>query len=154
MISRKIPIALASDGPGSNNRQDMFEVLKSTVLLQKIHNLNPTALQPEDALRMACRGGALAFGKEKQIGQIASGYKADLIVIDLETVFTAPIHSVPSSIVFCASPAHIRHVIIDGNLIITESNLFHFDELSILEAATISAAQLFKKAGINTRLTR
>ena len=154
MISRKIPIALASDGPGSNNRQDMFEVLKSTVLLQKIHNLNPTALQPEDALWMACRGGALAFGKEKQIGQIAPGYKADLIVIDLETVFTAPVHSVPSSIVFCASPAHIRHVIIDGTLIIKELNLIHSDESSILEAATISAADLFRKAGINTRLTR
>ena len=35
MIDMGIPVALASDGPGSNNRQDMFEVLKATILLQK-----------------------------------------------------------------------------------------------------------------------
>ena len=117
MIDMGIPVALASDGPGSNNRQDMFEVLKATILLQKVHNLNPTALQPEDALTMACRGGARALGKETQIGQIASDYKADLIVVDLETVFTAPVHSVASSLVFCASPSQVRHVIVNGQLL-------------------------------------
>lgn len=154
MISKNIPIALASDGPGSNNRQDMFEALKSVILLQKIHNLNPTALLPEDAIWMACRGGALAFGKEDQIGQIKPGYKADLVVVDLDTVSTAPVHSVASSLVFCASPAHVRHVIVDGNLLITDSKLINVDESSVLEEAIDAAQKMFLKAGIKSRLTK
>ncbi len=154
MIDMKIPVALASDGPGSNNRQDMFEALKATILLQKVHNLNPTALQPEDALTMACRGGARALGKEKQIGQISSGYKADLVVVDLETVFTAPVHSIASSLVYCASPSQVRHVIVDGQLLIKDSTLLGLNELDILGQANEAAQKLFTKAGIESRLTR
>ncbi|MEL6986155.1 MAG: amidohydrolase, partial [Actinomycetota bacterium] len=61
MRRRGIPVALASDGPGSNNRQDLFEAMKATALLQKVHHLDPVALQPEDVLAMACGGGARAF---------------------------------------------------------------------------------------------
>ena len=154
MVDMGIPVALASDGPGSNNRQDMFEVLKATILLQKVHNLNPTALQPEDALTMACRGGARALGKETQIGQISAGYKADLIVVDLETVFTAPVHSVASSLVFCASPSQVRHVIVDGQLLIQDSALLGLNESEILAQANDAAQKLFTKAGIESRLTR
>ncbi|MFV2039279.1 MAG: amidohydrolase family protein, partial [Acidimicrobiales bacterium] len=117
MRERGIPIALASDGPGSNNRQDMFEVLKATVLLQKIHHLDAVALQPEDALQMACRGGALAFGVP-DIGSIEIGKKADLVVVDLESVFVAPVHSVASALVFCAAPANVSEVLVDGRILI------------------------------------
>jgi 5-methylthioadenosine/S-adenosylhomocysteine deaminase len=153
MLSKDIPVALASDGPGSNNRQDMFEVLKSTVLLQKVHNLDPMALQPEDALRMACTGGAVAFGKSDEIGSISKGLKADLVVVDLETVFSSPVHSIPSALVFCSSPAQVRHVIVDGELLIEDAKLSNIDEQSLLAEAETAARALFKRAGIQSRLT-
>jgi 5-methylthioadenosine/S-adenosylhomocysteine deaminase len=40
MLLRGIPVALASDGPGSNNNQDMLEVLKTTALLAKVSTLD------------------------------------------------------------------------------------------------------------------
>jgi 5-methylthioadenosine/S-adenosylhomocysteine deaminase len=103
---------------------------------------------------MACRGGARALGKEKQIGQISSGYKADLVVVDLETVFTAPVHSIASSLVYCASPSQVRHVIVDGQLLIKDSTLLGLNELDILGQANDAAQKLFTKAGIESRLTR
>lgn len=154
MRQRGITVALASDGPGSNNRQDMFEVLKATVLLQKIHHLNAMALQPEDSLSMACRGGARAFGKPDQIGSIEVGKKADLVVVDLRSVFTAPVHRVPSALVFCASPANVSHVIVDGQLLIDDGELTMIDEQALLAEAEESARQVFKRAGVDTRLTR
>ena len=60
MLDLGITVALASDGPGSNNRQDMFEACKATVLLQKVDRLDATVLQPEEVLAMACKGGAPA----------------------------------------------------------------------------------------------
>jgi 5-methylthioadenosine/S-adenosylhomocysteine deaminase len=63
MRERNIPVALATDGPGSNNSQDMLEVLKTTALLHKVSSLNAMVLLPEDVLWMACRGGAAAFGQ-------------------------------------------------------------------------------------------
>ncbi len=153
MRKRGIPIALASDGPGSNNRQDMFEVLKSTVLLQKVHHLDAMALQPEDSLRMACRGGAAAFGVS-DIGSIQAGNKADLVVVDLQSVFVAPVHRVASALVFCASPANVTHVMVDGRLVIEDGALTMVDEQALLDEALASARHVFERAGIDTRLTR
>ncbi|MFV1990775.1 MAG: amidohydrolase family protein [Acidimicrobiales bacterium] len=154
MRERGIRVALASDGPGSNNRQDMFEVLKATVLLQKIHNLDAVALQPEDVLEMATRGGSHAFGKPNDIGALTPGRKADLVVVNLKTVFSSPVHRAPSSLVFCASPADLTHVIVDGRLLIDEGALTMLDEDALLEEARNAARKLFLRADIKTRLSR
>ncbi len=154
MRERGIPVALASDGPGSNNRQDMFEAMKVTALLQKVSRLDAVALQPEDVLRMACRGGAQAFGQPDQIGAIEAGRRADLVVVDLESVFVAPVHRVPSALVYNATPANVRHVIVDGRLVIDNGTVTTFDEATLRAEAEKAARSLFKKAGISSRLTR
>lgn len=159
MLERGIPVALASDGPGSNNRQDMFEVLKSTVLLQKVHHLDAMALQPEDVVKMACRGGARAFGSPAEIGtpdelgQLVAGCKADLIVVDLNTVFASPVHRPVSSLVFCCAPADVTHVMVDGKLLIDGKTLTMIDEAALLDEAREMAQRLFKRAGVASRLT-
>lgn len=160
MLKRGIPVALASDGPGSNNRQDMFEVLKTTVLLQKVHHLDAMALQPEDVVRMACRGGARAFGALDQIGTpdelgcLAVGRPADLVIVDLDTVWASPVHRPISSLVFCAGTADVTHVMVDGELLIDDRSMTMIDEAALLAEAQQAARQLFKRAGIESRLTR
>ena len=153
MRERGIRIALASDGPGSNNRQDMFEVLKATVLLQKVHHLNAMALQPEDAITMACRGGAAALGRD-DVGVLAPGMVADLLVVQLDSVFVAPVHRVPSALVFCASPADISHVMVDGRVLIDEGDVVGVDEAALVAEAELAAREVFARAGVDSRLTR
>jgi 5-methylthioadenosine/S-adenosylhomocysteine deaminase len=153
MLERGITIALASDGPGSNNRQDMFEVLKSTVLLQKIHHLDAMALQPEDALRMACRGGSAAFGMPGTFGTIEPGQRADMVVVDLRSPFVMPVHRVVSALVYNASPRDVRDVIVDGKIRIRDRELIGVDEAAILARAEHAATELFRRAGVPSRLT-
>ena len=153
MRHRGIPVALASDGPGSNNRQDLFEVLKATVLLQKVHHLDAVALQPEDALWMGCRDGARAFGLESQIGALEVGRKADLVVVDLGSVFVAPVHRVASALVFCASPSDVTHVVVDGRILIDERRVLPIDERALVAAATEAARGVFERAGVASRLS-
>ncbi len=154
MRSRGINIALASDGPGSNNRQDMFEVLKSTVLLQKIHHLDAMALQPEDALQMACRGGAVALGASDDVGMIEAGRRADLVMIDLRSVFVAPVHRVMSALVFNATPADVRHVIVDGRVVVEDGRATFVDEGELIAEATTMAGEVFARAGVSSRLNQ
>ena len=153
MRQRGIRVALASDGPGSNNRQDMFEVLKATVLLQKIHRLDAMAVQPEDVIRMACQGGAAALART-DIGSIEVGNKADVVVVALDSVFVSPVHSVASALVFCASPADVTHVLVDGRLLIDNRRFTMVDEEAIVRRANASARDVFRRAGVESRLTR
>lgn len=152
MRARGIDIALASDGPGSNNRQDMFEAMKLTALLQKVHTLNPVVLQPEDVLVMACRGGSAAFGMRSEIGAIAPGRKADLVLVDLQSVFVAPVHRVPSALVYNCSTQDVHTVIVDGEIVVDNHAIVRVDERSALEQANRACAELMRKAGLASRL--
>ena len=154
MRKRGINVALASDGPGSNNRQDLFEVLKTTVLLQKVHHLDAMALLPEDSLEMACRGGAKAFGTEHLTGCLEPGRKADVVIVNLESVFVAPVHRVVSALVFNAAPADVSHVIVDGRIVIDEGRVTMLDEKELVAQAGEAATRVFAKAGVASRLTK
>ncbi len=152
MRRRGIAVALASDGPGSNNRQDMFEVMKATALLQKVHHLDATVLEPAEVLHMACRGGAAAFGLPGAFGAIAVGQRADLVVVDLRSPFVMPVHRVPSALVYNATPRDVRDVIVDGRVLIGDGELIGVDEPGVLARAEAAARKLFERAEIPTRL--
>lgn len=153
MLDLGITVALASDGPGSNNRQDMFEACKATVLLQKVNRLDATVLQPEEVLAMACRGGASAMGRPDDLGSVQPGMKADLVVVDLETPFAGPVHRIPSALVYCASPRDVVHVMVDGRLLVRDRELTTVDERTAIARATEVARRVFRRAGISTRIS-
>jgi len=148
MLRRGVHVALASDGPGSNNRQDMFEAMKVAVLLQKVHHLDPVILQPEDAIRMATRGGAQAVGLPDQLGAIEPGRLADLVIVDLDSVFVAPVHRAVSALVFNVTPREVRHVVVDGQVVIRDRRLVTADERDELRRAMAACRELFARAGL------
>ena len=117
MHRRGIPVALATDGPGSNNNQDMLEVLKATCLLHKVSTLDAMILLPEDALWMACRGGAQAFGQPDLIGSLEPGKKADVVLVDLNTPLAMPVHKPVSALVYNLAARDVDTVIVDGKVL-------------------------------------
>ncbi len=152
MRERGITVALASDGSGSNNRQDLFEAMKASVLLQKVHHLNAMALQPEDAIMMACVGGARAFGEPDRLGRIEVGRDADLVIVNLDHPAVAPVHRVPSALVFNCSPQHVRDVFVHGEHIVVNGQHRSIATPVVVEEAKSAAASLFQRAGIPSRL--
>ncbi|HFD40730.1 MAG TPA: amidohydrolase [Anaerolineae bacterium] len=148
MRRRGIPVALASDGPGSNNGQDMLEVLKTTALLHKVHTLDAMALLPEDVLGMACRGGAAAFGQPDRIGSLEVGKKADLVLVDLDTPRAAPVHRAPSALVYNAAGGDVDTVIVDGRILMRDKRVLVVDERKALAEARAACARLFERAGL------
>ena len=148
MREKGIPVALATDGPGSNNNQDMLEVLKTTALLHKVATLDAMALLPENVLWMACRGGAAAFGQPDLIGSLEVGKKADVVLVDLNTVRAMPVHRVPSALVYNASGGDVDTVIVDGQILMRDKRILCVDEEALLAEARAACARLFERAGM------
>lgn len=148
MRAKGIPVALASDGPGSNNNQDMLEVLKTTALLHKVNTLDAMVLLPEDVLGMACRGGAAAFGQPTLIGSLEVGKKADVVLVDLNTPRAMPVHRVSSALVYNASGGDVDTVIVDGQILMRNKHVLHVDEEALLAEARDACARLFERAGV------
>jgi len=148
MVKKGINIALATDGPGSNNNQDMLETLKTTALLHKVSTLDAMALLPEDVLWMACRGGAAAYGDTENLGSLELGKKADLILVDMNTPLAMPVHKVPSALVYNLSARDVDTVIVDGKILMRDKEILIVDEKALLEKARRTCRDLFRRAGI------
>lgn len=141
-----VTIALASDGPGSNNSQDMMETLKATACLQKVGTLNAMALYPEDVLEMACRGGAMTFGQPELIGSLEVGKKTDLVIVDLDSPFSMPVHKIPSALVYNAGAGQVDTVIIDGQIVMRSKEITVVDEKAVLARSRAVCDKLFERA--------
>lgn len=148
MLKKGITVALATDGPGSNNNQDMLEVLKTTALLHKVSTLNAMVLLPEDILWMACRGGSAAFGLPEKIGSIETGKKADIVLVDLDTPMAMPVHRVPSALVYNVSNRDVDTVIVNGQILMEKKKILFLDEKALLDKARKVCDDLFLRAGV------
>lgn len=116
MLDHGIGVGLGTDGPASNNAQNMVREMYVAALLQKVHGLDPTALSAQTALDMATRGGAAAFHLPGA-GRLEVGARADLIALDLTSPNMQPVHHLVSNIVYAATGLENRLTMVDGRLL-------------------------------------
>lgn len=128
-----IPVAIATDGPGSNNCQDMLGTLKYTACLHKIHTLDPQILYPRDVLEMATHGGALAMGMEQHLGVIEAGRKADFILVDWKKPHIAPVHKPDSALVYNANGNDVDTVFVNGEMVVKNKRSTKIDEVALID---------------------
>lgn len=153
LLRAGVPVALATDGPGSNNSQDMLETLKFAACLQKVGTLDATALLPEDVLRMACVYGARAVvgqaGNLPYSGRLVPGAQADLILVDLNSPRMQPVWRVASALVYNANGGDVDTVIVDGRVLMQGKRVTCLDEAALLNECRRAARALLKRAGVN-----
>ena len=108
-------ITLGTDGDSSNNNLDMREEMKFAALLAKVSSGDPEILPAGEALAMATRNGAAAFGIDA--GIIEEGRLADALLVDLRDERMQPLHNLASNWVYAAGSDCIDTVICNGKIL-------------------------------------
>ena len=148
MLAAGCHVGLGADGAPCNNRLDAFEEMRVGALIQK-PRLGPEALPAAQALELATLGGARALGLEAEIGSIEVGKRADLVVLDLEGVHTQPAEAdLTSRIVYSARASDVRHVLVDGRLVVKEGVLKTAQVEEIRREANAQARRLRRAVGV------
>jgi cytosine/adenosine deaminase-related metal-dependent hydrolase len=122
MLAEGIQVALGADGAPCNNNLDAFQELRLAALLHK-PRVGPAGMTAKTALDLATLGGARALGLGAEIGALAPGKKADLIVVDLQTPHAAPASDPISALVYAARAGDVRHVMVDGRVLVRDGRL-------------------------------
>jgi 5-methylthioadenosine/S-adenosylhomocysteine deaminase len=131
LIADGVTVALGSDGPASNNGQNIFEALKWSVLSDRLRTLDATRLTEVDALRMMWDGGARALGLRGTVGRIEPGYRADLVTLDVTCTPYKGTPNLRKAVVFGGSPRDVRSVWVDGALLVDNSTVLTVDEPAV-----------------------
>jgi 5-methylthioadenosine/S-adenosylhomocysteine deaminase len=127
LLARGVPVGLGTDGCASNNNLDMLSELDTAAKLAKVRGLDPTALPAREALALATRQGARVLGLEDEVGRLAPGLKADLVVIDLDQPHLTPMYDPYSHLVYAATGADVQTVVVDGRVLVEDRQLLALD---------------------------
>jgi cytosine/adenosine deaminase-related metal-dependent hydrolase len=146
MLAAGCRVGLGADGAPCNNRLDAFAEMRLAALIQK-PRLGPESLPAAQVLEMATLGGARALGLEQELGAIEVGKRADLTVLDLSGPHTQPESGdLVSRIVYSARAADVRHVLVDGKVVVRDGELKTADAQEITKRANKEAKRLVDTA--------
>ncbi|MET7619590.1 amidohydrolase [Streptomyces sp. NPDC005408] len=136
LASVGIPVGLATDGAASNNTLDVWESMALTALVQKSAEGDPAWLTARQALDHATTQSARAIGLGEQIGALAPGRRADLILVDLSGPHTQPMHDIAATLVHSARSGDVRTTVVDGRVLMRDRRLLTLDLPAIVVELT------------------
>ncbi len=142
LLAAGITVGLGTDGCASNNDLDLLREMDTAAKLHKTAAGRPTVLGARQVVEMATIGGAKAIGLGDVIGSIEPGKRADLIVLKADRPHLVPVYHPASAVVYAATGADVRDVLIDGQVVVRDRVLQTADVLGIMDEMRRIAAKI------------
>jgi 5-methylthioadenosine/S-adenosylhomocysteine deaminase len=132
MLKRGIPVALGTDGTCTSDRADMLRSLATAAIVHRVGEMDySTWTTAEDAFRMATEGGARSTMLDRDIGVIAPGMKADLVLYDRGDYGFIPLKDAVAQLTYAVNSEAVRTVLVNGAVVMRERELTLIDEPAI-----------------------
>jgi 5-methylthioadenosine/S-adenosylhomocysteine deaminase len=140
MLDEGVHLGLGTDGTASNNDLDLFEELRLASFAVKATSGDPTALPARTTLELATRLGAKALHLDHLIGSIEVGKRADVALVDLDTLHSQPHfrhdpQAIYSQLIYTAKSTDVTDVMVNGAWLMRERQLMTVETEPLLEAA-------------------
>lgn len=133
LLDAGVNVALGSDGICSNDSARMFDVMKAAALLHGVTSPDYEARpRAAEVFRAATRGGARSARLEGVTGAIAPGMKADLVVLDLDSINFTPRNDLRNHLVYVEDGSSIELVMVNGAVAVREGRCTQVDEEAVL----------------------
>lgn len=123
MYKRGMRIGLGTDGPMSGNTLDIITQMSLVGKIHKLFNKDRSLLPASEIVEMATIGGARALNLQNKIGSIEKGKKADIVIVETESLNMQPLYDYYSVLVYSANPGNVDTVIVDGNVLVRNKKL-------------------------------
>src|SRR5690349_16760370 len=127
-----IDVGLATDGAASNGNLDVWESMSLTALIQKSTTQDPRWLTARQALNHATLQSARAVQRGDEIGSLAPGRRADIILVNISGPHTQPVHDLAATLVHSAKSSDVTTTIVDGRVLMRDRQLLTIDVDSVV----------------------
>jgi cytosine/adenosine deaminase-related metal-dependent hydrolase len=144
LVAAGVTVGLGSDGYVN----DFYEVLRAACLIHKAHKQDPRVMPAALVWQLATEGGARALGLP-HVGRIAPGWQADLQLIDTRLPTPVEPHNLYDQLVLWRSHAHVRLVVVAGQVRVRDGAVVGADREAIYARAQVAARRLWQRAEPN-----
>jgi cytosine/adenosine deaminase-related metal-dependent hydrolase len=107
--------------------QDMMHVMRWAAIFSKIADRDPYQGNAAQVFDAATLGGARTLGRD-DLGRLAPGAKADVVMVDLDTLWMRPVYDPLRSLVFSATSRAVKHVFVGGERVVDDGRILTQDE--------------------------
>jgi 5-methylthioadenosine/S-adenosylhomocysteine deaminase len=122
---------------------NMLDELRLVSYLARTQAGNPRTMNSTDLFDAATIGGAKALGRD-DIGRLAPGCRADLVLVDLEQPWMMPARDPLRSLVFNAADRAVRDVFIDGAQVVRDGRVLTLDHADALGRLAEAQARIIR----------
>ena len=105
--------------------------------------------KPSEVFTAATEAGAAALGLKGQLGRIAAGQLADLVLVRAGHAGTLAARPTLDVLVQHAGAEHVDSVMVDGRWVMREGHILTFDEAAVLADAQAQSVALQQRAAPN-----
>ncbi|GAA0485746.1 amidohydrolase [Salinibacillus aidingensis] len=135
MVEMDMPIGIGSDGASSSNLSlfDEIRVFRSGIhAYWGLPVFDPVVLAAKELVKMITAGSAAALQFEKVKGEVATGNKADLTLVDINQPHITPTNNMVNTIVESVTSRDVEDVVIDGKVVMKNREVLTLDEERIM----------------------
>ncbi|MBP3886745.1 MAG: amidohydrolase [Cellulosilyticum sp.] len=122
-----VPVGLGTDGPSSGNTLDVLTQFKLFANFHKVTNQDRSIFPAKEIVKLGTSSGAKVLHEEKRIGSLEVGKKADLVLVETESVNMFPIFDAYSALVYSANASNVEMVFVNGKCVVKDKQLVHAD---------------------------
>jgi cytosine/adenosine deaminase-related metal-dependent hydrolase len=123
-----VRLGLGCDNCSGSDVQSMFQAMKLFCLFSAVSEPEPGPPLAHEVLRHATLGNARTAGLAGKLGALKPGYKADMVLIDLNDVAYLPYNSAARQLVYTEAGRGVESVMVDGRMVIKERKVQTIDE--------------------------
>lgn len=122
-----IDVGLGTDGPSSGNTLDLFTQFRLFASFQKTRYHDRGLFPAKEIVEFGTIGGARVLNAAHEIGSLEEGKRADLVLVETDSVNMFPMYNPYSMLVYSANASNVDSVWVDGNQLVGGGRLLQAD---------------------------
>ena len=127
---------------------NMLEEMRQALILSRVSSGDMHDITTTQVFNAATIGGAKAYMRD-DIGRLAVGAKADLVLLDLTDRYMRPMRDPIRNLIYTAADRAVRDVYVDGAKVVGDGEVLTMDIPDAVDR--LEAAQLRAEAGVAAR---
>ena len=116
MLDGGVNIALGTDGASSNNMLDIISEMRLAAILHKGISRNASETRSSEMVPIITVNGARSQGRN-DCGMIKPGFKADIVLLDMDSVNTIPSYDICASFAYSMKSDNVFMTMADGTIL-------------------------------------
>jgi guanine deaminase len=152
MLDRRINLGIGTDGASCSDNQNMYEAMRLASFVSKVQGPDWRRwLTAREAALAATEGSARVLGFDR-IGRIAPGWKADLVMLDLDHPNWLPLNNPVNQLVHAEDGTAVDGVMIGGRMVVENRRVLTVDLARLRQRAEAARDRLASLNADNRRL--